>query len=124
MSHEPSILNLGNQEKICNNLASLLLQLGQPERTFILQSGKLTESCNTLQVLSQSINCLKMMSIELQHRRVTLPPTELSQRQSNDGENADNVAIIEQDLAPADKGAAAWRLLAAAFVFEALLWGI
>jgi len=28
-----------------------------------------------------------------------------------------------QSLEPADRGAAAWRLLGAAFVFEALLWG-
>jgi hypothetical protein len=31
--------------------------------------------------------------------------------------------VIEQYLEPADSGAAAWRLLGAAFVFEALLWG-
>lgn len=29
----------------------------------------------------------------------------------------------EQGLAPVDGGAAAWRLLCAAFMFEALLWG-
>lgn len=28
-----------------------------------------------------------------------------------------------QDLSPADEGLAAWRVLCAAFVFEALLWG-
>jgi hypothetical protein len=31
--------------------------------------------------------------------------------------------ITGQALAPADGGPAAWRLLLAAFVFEALLWG-
>jgi hypothetical protein len=31
--------------------------------------------------------------------------------------------ITGQALAPADGGSAAWRLLLAAFVFEALLWG-
>jgi hypothetical protein len=31
--------------------------------------------------------------------------------------------ITGQTLAPADGGPAAWRLLLAAFVFEALLWG-
>jgi hypothetical protein len=31
--------------------------------------------------------------------------------------------ITGQTLAPADGGPAAWRLLVAAFVFEALLWG-
>lgn len=30
---------------------------------------------------------------------------------------------VEQTLAPIDGGSAAWRLLCAAFVFEALLWG-
>lgn len=30
---------------------------------------------------------------------------------------------MEQDLAPTDGGPAAWRLLCAAFMFEALLWG-
>ena len=30
---------------------------------------------------------------------------------------------FEQYLEPADRGLAAWRLLGAAFVFEALLWG-
>lgn len=29
----------------------------------------------------------------------------------------------EQKLAPVDGGSAAWRLLCAAFMFEALLWG-
>ena len=30
---------------------------------------------------------------------------------------------IEQQLAPADGGAAAWKVLCAAFTFEAVLWG-
>lgn len=29
----------------------------------------------------------------------------------------------EQELAPVDGGSVAWRLLCAAFMFEALLWG-
>jgi hypothetical protein len=63
-----------------------------------------------------------MSTLELQNRS-PLPLTEPPLRQSNDLENPQNVIIIEQNLAPADKGAAAWRLLGAAFVFEALLWG-
>ena len=35
-----------------------------------------------------------------------------------------NGDVIGQGLAPTDGGSAAWRLLVAAFVFEALLWGI
>ena len=31
--------------------------------------------------------------------------------------------VEQQELAPVDGGSAAWRLLAAAFVFETLLWG-
>ncbi|KAI1427776.1 major facilitator superfamily domain-containing protein [Xylaria sp. FL1777] len=34
-----------------------------------------------------------------------------------------NPTRAEQELAPVDGGPAAWRLLAAAFIFEALLWG-
>ncbi len=37
--------------------------------------------------------------------------------------NLEDVGAIHQQLPPPDKGAAAWRLLGAAFVFEALLWG-
>jgi hypothetical protein len=36
---------------------------------------------------------------------------------------SDNFRAVEQYLQPADGGPAAWRLLGAAFVFEALLWG-
>jgi len=63
-----------------------------------------------------------MTPLELQNR-IPLPLTEPSLGLSNDEENPHDVVIIEQNLAPADKGAAAWRLLGAAFVFEALLWG-
>jgi hypothetical protein len=34
-----------------------------------------------------------------------------------------DVERVEQELAPMDGGQAAWMLLAAAFVFETLLWG-
>lgn len=34
-----------------------------------------------------------------------------------------NSGRAEQELAPVDGGSAAWRLLSAAFMFEALLWG-
>lgn len=44
------------------------------------------------------------------------PPTQTSAHPENE--------IIVQQLAPADGGPAAWGLLAAAFIFEALLWGI
>lgn len=67
-----------------------------------------------------------MTSLELQDRaahRSTHLPTEPSSRQSIDEENPHNNVLFEQNLAPADEGAAAWRLLGAAFVFEALLWG-
>ena len=35
----------------------------------------------------------------------------------------DGNGTLQQKLPPADGGAAAWRLLGAAFIFEALLWG-
>lgn len=34
-----------------------------------------------------------------------------------------NSMRMGQELAPVDGGAAAWKLLCAAFMFEALLWG-
>lgn len=64
-----------------------------------------------------------MPSLELQNRRSALtPPFESSLRQS-DNEDIHDPAIVEQNLAPADGGLTAWRLVAVAFVFEALLWG-
>lgn len=69
-----------------------------------------------------SRNTSKMPSLELQTRNAP-PPLESSQRSSYDGENQHDIAIVEQNLAPADTGIAAWRLLVVAFVFEALLWG-
>lgn len=42
--------------------------------------------------------------------------------QDEDGD-VSNAGRVEQELAPVDGGSAAWRLLCAAFVFEALLWG-
>lgn len=42
-------------------------------------------------------------------------------RELSDPEGRD---VVIQQLLPADGGAAAWRLLIAAFVFEALLWGM
>ncbi|KAG8157901.1 hypothetical protein KVR01_012173 [Diaporthe batatas] len=40
-----------------------------------------------------------------------------------EGDTSNSGQIAEQALAPVDGGLAAWRLLCAAFVFEALLWG-
>ncbi|KAH7416878.1 major facilitator superfamily domain-containing protein [Cadophora sp. MPI-SDFR-AT-0126] len=47
-----------------------------------------------------------------------LHPTRPRERSDLEGEN-----VVIQQLLPADGGPAAWRLLVAAFVFEALLWG-
>ncbi|KAH8892807.1 MFS general substrate transporter [Thozetella sp. PMI_491] len=62
--------------------------------------------------------------IELQSRtsplrRISSPPAAPPEAAtSNDAAEA-----IQQQLAPTDGGIAAWRLLCAAFVFEAFLWG-
>lgn len=42
-------------------------------------------------------------------------------RESSDPEGRD---VVIQQLLPVDGGPAAWKLLIAAFVFEALLWGM
>lgn len=68
-------------------------------------------------------------SLELQNRIPhTAPqsaesPVELAQLHASQIEVSRNVASVQQYLEPADRGPAAWRLLGAAFVFEALLWG-
>jgi hypothetical protein len=42
---------------------------------------------------------------------------------ASDSEPGDSQERQQQELVPIDGGLAAWRLLAAAFVFETLLWG-
>ena len=49
----------------------------------------------------------------------TTQPTTLRGDRTTDGEEPDGT----QQLEPADGGRAAWTLLSAAFVFEALMWG-
>lgn len=69
---------------------------------------------------------LKMVSsIELQSRRAASPSSAPNGPFVNPppvqvGEQED---ILQRHLKPADRGHAAWKLLGAAFVFEALLWG-
>lgn len=46
-----------------------------------------------------------------------------SQRPQDEERDPWNGRRREQELAPVDGGPAAWRLLCAAFMFEALLWG-
>jgi hypothetical protein len=69
-------------------------------------------------------------NIELTTTVISSPPVEASTA-NDDGSpssrpwNKDSENdMTDQTLAPADGGPAAWRLLVAAFVFEALLWGI
>ncbi|KAI1746632.1 major facilitator superfamily domain-containing protein [Xylaria castorea] len=59
-------------------------------------------------------------------RAITTPSasegSELALQRSQDDAEC-QLTGLEQELAPVDGGSAAWRLLFAAFVFEALLWG-
>ncbi|POS71618.1 hypothetical protein DHEL01_v209984 [Diaporthe helianthi] len=72
-----------------------------------------------------------MSETELSHivGRPVTPPIivegiERTRRQSQDEEgDASNGGRAEHALAPIDGGSAAWKLLCAAFVFEAMLWG-
>lgn len=50
-------------------------------------------------------------------------PDQLLPSQAGSTANINETQGPDQQLAPADSGAAAWRVLFAAFVFEALLWG-
>lgn len=46
-----------------------------------------------------------------------------TQQLEREERDASQSTPIENDLAPTDRGPAAWKLLWTAFVFEALLWG-
>jgi hypothetical protein len=66
-------------------------------------------------------------SIELQNYHVTAISEEgMPKSLFAQGRNTLDIerAIVVQQLKPADGGPAAWKLLIAAFVFEALLWGM
>lgn len=52
----------------------------------------------------------------------TTTTTTTTHRDSINDSEGDTI-VRAQQLEPADRGLAAWRLLIAAFVFEALLWG-
>jgi len=68
-------------------------------------------------------------SVELQERCHQGPPQlsqlnpQLVRLPSISNEASRDVEIVQQQLDQADGGVAAWRLLGAAFVFEALFWG-
>lgn len=71
-------------------------------------------------------------SLELQERSPPTPPQlppasaqpvgALHPSQNRDSHDL-RVVHVEQHLEPADRGTAAWRLLGAMFIFEALFWG-
>lgn len=52
-----------------------------------------------------------------------LTSANLDESQRDAQEECPQNGINDQGLLPADRGSAAWRLLLASFVFEALLWG-
>ena len=62
---------------------------------------------------------------ELELRELTSPIETSQQDDGNDIQNgeASQADVTEQELTSCDRGAAAWKLLMTAFVFEALLWG-
>ncbi|KAN0101995.1 MFS general substrate transporter [Hyaloscypha variabilis] len=68
-------------------------------------------------------------SVELQDRSRQIPPpppqtsTQPEPFHSDHNEAPHDAEVIQQHLEPVDGGAAAWKLLGAAFIFEALFWG-
>ncbi|KIV99376.1 uncharacterized protein PV09_08921 [Verruconis gallopava] len=58
-----------------------------------------------------SLSQTRTTTVELQHRNLDDPNTESGQE------------IVYQQLKPADGGLDAWKVLIAAFLFEALMWG-
>lgn len=64
-------------------------------------------------------------SVELQERspQPARSYTEPISLYSSQNGVSHDTRVVQQHLEPADSGPAAWRLLGAAFVFEALFWG-
>ncbi|KAJ8611509.1 hypothetical protein MRB53_037916 [Persea americana] len=80
-----------------------------------------------VQIMSE----IELMPVVAGPSTVTLSGTRVDDQKNStqhqhveEEEESPNDERIEQGLAPTDGGLAAWRLLAAAFMFEALLWGI
>lgn len=66
-------------------------------------------------------------SIELEVQ-TNIPPPHASVEVAYTGYSSSDAAVegvgeVEQQLEPADRGAAAWKVLCAAFMFEAVLFG-
>lgn len=67
-------------------------------------------------------------AFELEDKRLTAAVPSMTTPASSDSNSNHDVDLegklpAAQHLRPTDGGVAAWRLLLAAFVFEALLWG-
>jgi hypothetical protein len=86
--------------------------------------------CHIIISFLKFIMLLTTENIELTTTVISSPPveacTEIDDRSTSSRPwNTDSENVIAgQTLAPADGGPAAWRSLAAAFVSEALLWGM
>lgn len=66
-----------------------------------------------------------MTTVELQDRRgsARAMTSDVTAETHSDALIDDEATRVEQQLPPIDGGVAAWRLLCAAFMFEACLWG-
>ncbi|KAH6712061.1 major facilitator superfamily domain-containing protein [Leptodontidium sp. MPI-SDFR-AT-0119] len=77
--------------------------------------------------MATSITTLQEPFVELSHwnrdRDSNNDANEIIPRRSREISGLGGEDVVIQQLLPADGGPAAWRLLIAAFVFEALLWG-
>ncbi|KAG4442513.1 hypothetical protein IFR05_002013 [Cadophora sp. M221] len=77
--------------------------------------------------MATSTTTLQEPFVELSHwnrnRSSNKEANETIPRFSRENSGPDGEDVVIQQLLPADGGPAAWRLLIAAFVFEALLWG-
>ena len=72
------------------------------------------------------MNGTELVTVVPAHSVRTASALESHERASprpQDEESEPTNGRCEQELAPIDGGSAAWRLLCAAFMFEALLWG-
>lgn len=94
--------------------------------------GTASRQCHNVHLRSLHFETFTMSSTELTtvtlgHSVTTTPPPESHERAlprlQDAGFEPTDGRRTRQELDPVDGGFAAWRLLCAAFVFEALLWG-
>jgi len=104
-----------------HKLSSLFHRVNTNLRRKIVNTGISFFKMSTT-TLSISIELQNRISPTLLAQSITPLEAPLSHSLSQNG-RTEHTEIEQRVLEPVDRGAAAWRLLGVAFIFEALLWG-